>query len=1273
MNAELSRVRRVFVEKKSEYAVEADNLLADLQRNLGLQDLTGLRILNRYDLTGVTDAEYAAACTVVFSEPPVDMLYHENAPLDDADFVMAIEALPGQFDQRADSAAQCVQLLTGQEKPAVQTAKVYVFTGSLTDENQAAVKKYLINPVELREASFEKPETLTKEIVQPADIEYFNGFTEMNEVQLQELSVELGLAMSTADICFIRDWFAAEEQRDPSITEIRVLDTYWSDHCRHTTFLTHLKEVGISGEGAFADRLSASYNRYLELREHVHNDRLTEKPVCLMDLGTIAMKELRRLGLLENLDDSEEINACSIKVQIEVDGREEDYLVMFKNETHNHPTEIEPFGGAATCLGGAIRDPLSGRSYVYQAMRVTGAGDPTEPLARTLPGKLPQRKISTGAAAGYSSYGNQIGLATGLVKEFFHPGYVAKRMEIGAVVAAAPADQVIRERPKPGDLVILVGGRTGRDGLGGATGSSKVHDESSVATGGSEVQKGNPPTERKLQRLFRNPLAARMIKRCNDFGAGGVSVAVGELADSLEINLDAVPLKYLGLDGTEIAISESQERMAVVVRPDQAQAFIRFADEENLEATIVAKVTDTGRMVMKWRGAEIVDLSRRFIATNGAPQEAIARVQVADLSENLYFAPRYTNAANFAERMKEALGDLRNAAQKGLAERFDSTIGAGTVLLPYGGYLQLTPEEGMVAKIPVLKGQTEAVTLMTYGFDPDLSSWSPYHGAYYAVLQSLARGTALGGSPQRLNLTFQEYFPRTDSPENWGVPVASLLGALDAQLDFGVAAIGGKDSMSGNFEDLKVPPTLVSFAVGTRRSGDIHSAALSATDSALYYIPVPKDELYLPIATKALTALRVVHNLQKEKRVAVTATVDGAGPAVRALQMCFGNGLGFSFNEELDEDLLFTPDPAGVIVEVPQERLGGSTIKRLQDVGAILLGRPSSVPLYSYKGSALTFEEALQTWLAPLEPVFPLGFELNLSNQNQVPEPPTLSAEPTVKPAKSASVISGKPTVLIPVFPGTNCEYDTAAAFRLAGGKPELLVVRNLTANAIAETVNALEKAIRQAQILVFPGGFSAGDEPEGSGKFIAAMFRNPKLTEAVRELLFKRDGLMLGICNGFQALIKLGLLPFGDITEADPEQPTLTFNTIGRHISYYARTRIVSNRSPWLSATEVGEIYNVPLSHGEGRFVANAASLETMRNQDQIAVQYVDANGKAATELPANPNGSVWAIEAVTSPDGRILGKMGHSERYAPDIAQNIPGNKDQKLFASGINYFKL
>lgn len=1308
--AEQNTVRVLYVEKKPANAVEAERLKHDLVHTLGLAGVQSVRILNRYAVSGVGTAAFEQAVLTVFAEPQLDLVHRVLPVFSEQAAVIGVEPLPGQFDQRGDSAAQCIQLLTQDRRPVVKTARIYVVEAAeehpLSSEDQAKVRRHLINPVESREAALTVPPVLTDEAAEPSPVPVLAGFCSESDPILLERLKTYNLAMSAADLLLIRDFFRDHEHRDPTLTELRVLDTYWSDHCRHTTFLTRLNQVKFLGAAVqsdpdgrsdgFTEVLADAYARYLNLRETVYGDRLPQKPVCLMDVATLAMKALGAEGRLADLDESDEINACSIKVTIQVDGRDVDYLLMFKNETHNHPTEIEPFGGAATCLGGAIRDPLSGRSYVYQAMRVTGAGNPNTPIEETLHGKLPQRTITKGAADGYSSYGNQIGLATGQVREIYHPGYVAKRMEIGAVIAAAPADQVIREQPEPGDVVILVGGQTGRDGCGGATGSSRAHTDDSVRTAGAEVQKGNPPVERKLQRLFRNPLAARMIRRCNDFGAGGVCVAIGELADGLEINLDLVPLKYQGLDGTELAISESQERMAVVVRPDQKDKFIALADQENLEATAVAAVTDTGRMVMTWKGERIVDLSRELIDTNGAPQFTDVVVQSPGFDLH-YFIPQFSGSG-FDERLKHSLGLLNACSQKGLGEQFDATIGAATVLMPYGGRYQDTPEEGMAARLPAERGETDTVSLMTFGFDPSLSSWSPYHGAYYAVLQSLAKLTAMGGSPGKARLTFQEYFPDTRRESHWGLPLAALLGALDAQMAFGVPAVGGKDSMSGTFEQLEVPPTLVSFAVGTRRSNAIHSATLTAVNSALYYIPVPKDDYYLPDAARFMAAMRVVHALQKEGRVHAAAAADGNGVAVRVAQMCFGNRLGFSFNEALPADWLFMPDPGALIVEVPQERLGGSTIGRLEDIGGVLLGYPSSTPLFSYGDAALPVQTAYEAWTATLEPVFPTQVEEKKDKASGL-DCPTLTKAPPLgltadageklPPAgqlrddqsllaqtmypRTPGVLKEKVRVLIPVFPGTNCEYDSAEAFRRAGAKPELFVLRNLTPAAIRESMEALVQKMDAAQIVMLPGGFSAGDEPEGSGKFIAAVFRNPAVADAVNRLLYERDGLMIGICNGFQALIKLGLLPHGAIRQAEPDDPTLTFNTIGRHVSCYVDTRVVSNRSPWLSRCKPGEIYTIPVSHGEGRFAADAETLQKLAADDQICLQYVDFNGRATMSRSANPNGSDWAVEGICSPDGRVFGRMGHSERYGRAVGINIPGRKQMPIMASGVDYFKI
>ena len=1281
-------VRRIFAVKRPGFDIEASGLLHDLRDTLGLTGLKALRIYNRYDVSGLTDDQFEQAKTLVFSEPPVDDLHDDNCSFDDADTLIAVEALPGQYDQRADSAAQCLQILTCEERPLCKTARVYALDGQLDAADLGKIRTWLINPVESREASMRLAETLVDDLDSPADIVPVAGFIAMDDDALEALRQSAGFAMSTADLQITRDWFS-QEHRDPTWTELRVLDTYWSDHCRHTTFLTQIEQVTFAGQDPVSQRMQADYASYIKMRGTLYGERLADKPVCLMDLATLAMKELRRQGHLDDLDQSPEINACSIRVTIPVDGRDEDYLVMFKNETHNHPTEIEPFGGAATCLGGAIRDPLSGRSYVYQAMRVTGSGDPTVPVSETLPGKLPQRKITTTASAGYSSYGNQIGLATGQVDEFYHPGYIAKRMEIGAVIGAAPTSHVRREVPQPGDQVILLGGRTGRDGCGGATGSSKAHNEESILLCGSEVQKGNPPTERKIQRLFRDPSVSRLIKRCNDFGAGGVSVAIGELADGLRIDLDKVPKKYDGLDGTELAISESQERMAIVVDPSDVTILIAAAGRENLEAVVVAEVTADPRMIMTWRGRTIVDLARAFIDTNGAPQKTRITVQPPD-PKNWFeqTASQQGGGADFAANLKKGLGSLAACSRKGLAERFDSTIGAGTVLMPFGGRHQLTPEEGMAALIPVTgDGKTDACSLMTFGFDPDLSSWSPYHGAFYAVLESLARITALGGDAAKARLTFQEYFERLRDESCWGKPLAALLGAFRAQIDCGVAAIGGKDSMSGSFKDLNVPPTLVSFAVQVARAEQVLSAALNQPNQAVYWLPVPMDQIsHLPDATAFMTNLALVHDLSEKGLIKHAATVKQSGIAVAVARMCFGNHLGFEFAPGKPINL-FAPAIASLLLTVTDP----AAIKQLEKAGARLVGQTTSQSVFQAIGqdgikSTLDLETALSVWQALLEPVFPtvadgstaktedsgIVSEASAPSQSASRVSTSRASAPSLSTPHIASNKFARPRVFIPVFPGTNCEYDSASAFSLAGAEPDVLVVRNLTSSDIQETLTEMEQRIAKAQIIMLPGGFSGGDEPEGSGKFIAAAFRNPAVADQLTRLLEQRDGLILGICNGFQALIKLGLLPYGKIRDLDRDSPTLTFNRIGRHMSRYVTTRIESNRSPWLQLTQPDDLHQIPISHGEGRFFASREWIGELTAQDQIATRYVDPDGKPSTLTRWNPNGSVAAIEGLISPDGRVFGKMGHSERQGKDLAKNIPGEKDQQIFAAGVAWFR-
>lgn len=1291
---ERENVRRCFVVKRPGFDVEAAGLLHDLRQTLGVRGLTGLRIYNRYDVSGLTQEQYDRAKNGIFAEPPVDDVCDETtdygSPQPDA--VFAVESLPGQYDQRADSAAQCIQILTGEDRPLCKTARVFALDGEISQTDVERVKSWLINPVEAREADLGKPDSLEDNLEQPAAVGTVDGFCQLDEAGMAELITSAGLAMSLADLRLTRDYFR-QERRDPTWTELRVLDTYWSDHCRHTTFLTRIEKVEFPDADPLAQRLKATYADYLERRRSLFAEDAKQKPVCLMDLATLAMKILRREGKLEDLDVSPEINACSIKADIDVDGKNETWLIQFKNETHNHPTEIEPFGGAATCLGGAIRDPLSGRAYVYQAMRVTGSGDPTVPVNQTLPGKLPQRKITTTAAAGYSSYGNQIGLATGLVDELYHPGYIAKRMEIGAVIGAVPADQVRREQPQPGDRIILLGGRTGRDGCGGATGSSKAHDEQSIITCGSEVQKGNPPTERKIQRLFSDPAVSRLIRRCNDFGAGGISVAIGELADGLRIDLDRVPRKYEGLDGTELAISESQERMAVLVAPDDVDAFCAAADRENLEAVVVAEVTAEKRMLMTWRGATIVDLDRAFIDTNGAEQTTsiICRTSAPDKTASAYAetgAARTDPSPNagddwfartvekqkrgsFAASLKSGLAALDSCSRKGLAERFDSTIGAGTVLMPFGGKRQLTPEEGMAALVPVRNGRTSTCTLMTYGFDPYLSSWSPYHGAYYAVLASLSRLTAMGGDPFRARLTFQEYFRRLQRPEQWGQPLAALLGAYQAQLDFAVPSIGGKDSMSGSFNDLHVPPTLVSFAVGLTRADKVISASLKKARQPLYLLRVPRDELGLPAAKKWCKILEQVYALTQKGQIVSAATVKRGGPAVTAAQMCFGNSLGFAFNPEAAGELFYPH--IGALLLAPDTE-SNEAVPALEKSGAILLGLTQEEAAFRLKQEKLALETALAAWQQTLDDIFPASFDAEIGNLADEISRTAETAPGAGKsaPKKVARISNGAvPNVFIPVFPGTNCEYDTERAFVRAGAKVDSLVIRNLSPQAIGETVTELRSRISRAQILALPGGFSAGDEPEGSGKFIAAVLQNPYLAEAIHELLDSRDGLILGICNGFQALIKLGLLPGGRIEPLRRDSPTLTFNRIGRHVSCYVATRVVSNRSPWLCLSQPGDISLVPVSHGEGRFVASGAQIRQLAAQGQIATQYVGRDGSPSGQSQINPNGSLAAIEGITSPDGRILGKMGHSERSGKYLACNIPGQKDDKIIASGVAWF--
>lgn len=1250
----MSKVRRVYAEKKKPFDVKAQELAGEISSYLGIQEVTGVRVLICYDVENISDETYERACRTVFSEPPVDDVYQESFDAKGGR-VFAVEYLPGQFDQRADSAVQCVRFLNEEEEPVIRSAVVYVIEGDITTEQFETIKSFCINPVDSREAAQEKPETLLTRFPEPEDISIFTNFCEMEEQELHSLYQSLNLAMTFRDFQHIQNYFKGEEGRDPSVTEIRVLDTYWSDHCRHTTFSTELTEVSFD-EGYYRKPMEETYKQYLADREEIFKGR-KDKFVCLMDLALMAMRKLKKEGKLQDMEESEEINACSIVVPVEIDGKTEEWLVSFKNETHNHPTEIEPFGGAATCLGGAIRDPLSGRSYVYQAMRVTGAADPTKSVIDTLKGKLPQKKLVRGAAQGYSSYGNQIGLATGYVKEIYHPNYVAKRMEIGAVMGAAPRKNVIRMTSDPGDVIILLGGRTGRDGCGGATGSSKVHTETSIETCGAEVQKGNAPTERKIQRLFRREEVSRLIKKCNDFGAGGVSVAIGELADGLRIDLDKVPKKYAGLDGTEIAISESQERMAVVIAPENVKAFLDYSAEENLEAVEVAVVTEEPRLVLSWRGREIVNISRAFLNTNGAHQETKVAVDIP-VKEDAYFTT--PEVSDVKAKWLETLKDLNVCSQKGLVEMFDSSIGAGSVFMPYGGKYQLTETQSMVAKLPVLEGHTDTVTMMAYGFDPYLSSWSPYHGAVYAVLESVAKIVASGGDYKKIRFTFQEYFRRmSEEPKRWSQPFAALLGAYSAQLGFGLPSIGGKDSMSGTFNQIDVPPTLVSFAVDVAKHTELITPELKEAGNHVVYFRIEKDAYDLPVYDKVMALYDEIHEMIQNKVLISAYALDGKGIAAAISKMAFGNKLGLHMWSDISESDLFAPGIGGIIAEVPQIKL------REIHIPYTVVADVTEEPVFTYKDMKISMEEALTAWEGTLEKVFP-----SLSKKSG-----TESVDKGLYQAESVYICKNKvakPTVFIPVFPGTNCEYDSRAAFERAGANVVTKVFRNLNAADIRESVAEFEKAIGQAQIIMFPGGFSAGDEPDGSAKFFATAFQNEKIKEAVEKLLSERDGLALGICNGFQALIKLGLVPGGEITGQDEKSPTLTFNTINRHISKMAYIKVVSNKSPWLAGAELGKVYVNPASHGEGRFVASREWLERLFENGQVATQYVDPAGHATMDEYWNINGSYMAIEGITSPDGRVLGKMAHSERRDTAVAMNIYGEQDIQIFESGVAYFK-
>ena len=1265
----MGNVKRIYVEKKDPYAVKAKELKEEIGSYLGITGVEAVREFIRYDVENLSDETFERACQTVFAEPPVDILYRETIEVPANAKVFSVEFLPGQFDQRADSAVQCVKFLKEDEEPVIKTAVTYMVIGTISDDEFAKIKSYCINPVDSRETDMEKPETLIMTYDEPADVVIFDGFKDMAEADLRELYDSLGLAMTFKDFQHIQNYYVSEEHRDPTMTEIRVLDTYWSDHCRHTTFSTELKDVTFD-DGYYRTPIETSYQSYLDTREEIFAGR-DDKFVCLMDLALMAMRKLKKDGKLDDMEESDEINACSVVVPVEMDYGEgpvtEEWLVFFKNETHNHPTEIEPFGGAATCLGGAIRDPLSGRGYVYQAMRVTGAADPTVPVADTLHGKLPQKKLVRGAASGYSSYGNQIGLATGYVKEIYHPSYVAKRMEIGAVMGAAPRDCVIRENSDPDDIIILLGGRTGRDGCGGATGSSKIHTESSIETCGAEVQKGNAPTERKIQRLFRRGEVSKIIKKCNDFGAGGVSVAIGELADGLIVDLDKVPKKYAGLDGTELAISESQERMAVVVAPESVDEFLGYAAEENLEAVPVAVVTKEPRLVLRWRGKDIVNISRAFLDTNGAHQETTVRVNIPSEEDN-YFKKITTPAvAEAVEKgdVKDAwlklLNDLNVCSQKGLVEMFDASIGAGSVLMPYGGKYQLTETQAMVAKLPVLKGKTDTVTMMSYGFDPYLSSWSPYHGAVYAVTESMARIAATGGDCSKIRFTFQEYFRRmTSDPERWSQPFAALLGAYDAQIGYGLPSIGGKDSMSGTFNDIDVPPTLVSFAVDINKEQYIVTPELKEAGDKLVLFRIEKDEYDIPLYESVLELYHQIMNLVDQGLVKAAYALDAKGIVAAVSKMAFGNKLGVKLEDDWTAEELFLGGIGDILVEMAADDLAELEEKELdyQTVGEV-----TEEPVFAYQDVVVTMDEALKAWTSKLDKVFPYT-----AVKDKTPVESGIYRTDSIYVCKNKVA---KPTVFIPVFPGTNCEYDSTKAFERAGAKVVTKVFRNQTAEDIRSSVEEFQKAIENAQIIMFPGGFSAGDEPDGSAKFFATAFQNAKIKEAVTDLVENRDGLVLGICNGFQALIKLGLVPYGAITGQKEDSPTLTFNTINRHISKMAYTKVVSNKSPWLMGAELGKTYCSPASHGEGRFVAPKEWLDKLFENGQVATQYADIDGNVSMDEEWNINGSYMAIEGITSPDGRIFGKMAHAERRGDAVAINIYGDQDLKIFESGVKYF--
>ena len=1238
-------VKRIYVKKKEGFNVEAKGLLADLKENLQMENLENVQIYNRYDVSGISDEVFEKAKNTIFSEPQVDEWYLEDIPFEKDEIVFGIESLPGQFDQRAHSLSECLQIIAEGVKPISKSAKIYVLSGDLSEEDVDRIKKYLINPVDSRECTLEKLETLEETADEPADVAVCEGFINMTDEDSEKFYNKYGFAMDLADLKFCQDYFKNVEKRDPTITEMKMIDTYWSDHCRHTTFLTKLEILDIKW-----DLLQKVYDEYIKSREFVYENKKA-KDICLMDMATVAVKELKKKGILKDLDESEEINACSIKAEIMVDGKPEEYLIMFKNETHNHPTEIEPFGGASTCLGGAIRDPLSGRVYVYQAMRVTGCADPRTAVKDTMPNKLPQRKLTNEAARGYSSYGNQIGLATGQVAEIYDEGYVAKRLELGALIGAAPAKNVIRLRPEPGDKVVLLGGKTGRDGLGGATGSSKAHNSNSLSSCGAEVQKGNAPEERKIQRLFRNSEATRLIKRCNDFGAGGVSVAIGELADGLVINLDKVPKKYEGLDGTELAISESQERMAVVVADKDVEKFVKLAETENIEATVVAEVAEDPRVKMYWRGKVIVDVSREFLDTNGTVKEAKISVSKPNYDQS-YFNKK--DIKNIEKAWKEMLADLNCCSQKGLVERFDSTIGSNTVLMPFGGKYQLTPSEGMAARIPTLEGYTDSGTIMTFGYNPKISKWSPFHGAVYAIVESVSKYVAIGGDYKKAWLTLQEFFEKLgNNPERWGKPFAAVLGAYYVQEKLGLAAIGGKDSMSGSYNELDVPPTLVSFAVGTVKIDKVVSNEFKKAGSKVVLLKTKMLDEYMPDFDDLKENYELVYSLINSGKVLSCSTIKHGGIAEVVSKSCFGNKLGFEITSDID---LFDPMYGSFVLELSEDVPNNKLVE---------LGIVTADAKIISKDVKLDLEELLNIWEEPLEKVFPT--KTNITKQEKIEK--TISDKKQVITRK---IQIAKPRVFIPVFPGTNCEYDVGKAFEDAGAITNTVVFKNTKPNDVTDSIEVFAKAIEESQIIMIPGGFSAGDEPEGSAKFISTVFRNEKLKDLISELLKERDGLMLGICNGFQALVKLGLVPYGEIVEAKPDMPTLTFNDIGRHQSRMVNTKVVSKLSPWLSGAELGGIYNIPISHGEGKFVVTPEEYSTLKANGQVATEYVDFEGNPTYDIAFNPNGSNYAIEGITSPDGRVFGKMGHSERVITDIMKNMPGEKDQKLFESGVNYYK-